>query len=271
MHFLFLRLTIYTYEHIYSLGDSGFIILRHGKVHYASIPQTHAFNTPYQLAVVPPETLNESRPFRGGFLCDLPKDAQVTCHNVENGDVLLFATDGVWDNLFPQEILRLVSNEMVAAGGWSAPHVTPVNKNSSKINPDDEVYASSDSASTAPNPTVRKPTNEDGQGSESGDGAIKGISPTQYLFPLTSPTDGTGLQSAIARTVTAAAKSASLNSRVDGPFAKELRKCLPGEHFRGGKRDDISVIVCVVVDKDLGGEGGGGGGGAGVVEQIVGR
>ena len=254
LHFLLPRLTIYTSEHTYSLGDSGFIILKHGKVHYTSTPQTHAFNTPYQLSVVSPEVLNESRPFGGDFLCDLPKDAQVTCHNVENGDVLLFATDGVWDNLFPQEILRLVSNEMVAAGGWSAPHITPVSKNGSIINSDDEGYASS-----APG------TSESGGWSENSNSTIQGISPTQYLLPLTSPTDGTGLQSAIARTVTAAAKSASLNRRVDGPFAKELRKSLLGEDFRGGKRDDICVIVCVVVDKDLGG------GGAGIVEQVVAR
>ncbi|KAF8455669.1 phosphatase 2C-like domain-containing protein [Terfezia claveryi] len=184
-----------------NLGDSGFLILRHGKVHYFSTPQTHAFNTPYQLSVVPPEVLDQSRLFGGDFLCDLPKDAQVTSHNLENGDVVVFATDGVWDNLFPSQVLQIVCQEMLGAGGWN---LGPPNNNT-------------DTNTTSTTTTT------------------------------TSPTLKPGEQSIIAKAIAGKAKSASLNRHVDGPFAKEVRRVLPGEEFRGGKRDDICVVVGVVV------------------------
>jgi hypothetical protein len=37
-----------------NLGDSGFLVLRQGKVVHRSKEQTHAFNTPFQLACPPP-------------------------------------------------------------------------------------------------------------------------------------------------------------------------------------------------------------------------
>lgn len=231
-----------------SLGDSGFLILRHGKVHYFSTPQTHAFNTPYQLSVVPPEVLDQSRLFGGDFLCDLPKDAQVTSHHLENGDVVVFATDGVWDNLFPSQVLQIVCQEMLEAGGWAlgplspnnntptptttATNTSPAPKSREQV---DEGYAS---ANPTPPPSPHLPPSIPGGGY---------IQPTPTLYKSTQPQDGTGLQSIIAKAIAGKAKSASLNRHVDGPFAKEVRRVLPGEDFRGGKKDDICVVVGVVV------------------------
>jgi len=102
-----------------SLGDSGFIHLGQGAVRHFSTPQTHAFNTPYQLAKYPRQMLAQmamfgnSRPYS-----ELPADANVTTHQVQHGDVLIFATDGVWDNLFPEEVLKLVSRHMTESGAW---------------------------------------------------------------------------------------------------------------------------------------------------------
>src|SRR5207247_1701380 len=83
-----------------------------------SDPQTHAFNTPYQLSLIPPRILAQSRTFGGTPLADLPKDANVTNHELRHGDVLIFASDGVWDNLAPQDLLRIVSRYMLAAQAW---------------------------------------------------------------------------------------------------------------------------------------------------------
>ncbi|KAI5808161.1 5-azacytidine resistance protein azr1 [Peziza echinospora] len=196
-----------------NLGDSGYIILRGGRVLYMSASQTHAFNTPYQLSVVPPEVLDQSRMFGGDFLCDLPKDAQVSTHNLENGDVVIFATDGVWDNLFTQDILKIVSQEMIGSNAWSSGVVAEK---------EHAVSAAEDSG-----------------------------------YELASHLDGTGLQSSIARAVAAKAKSASQNRRVDGPFAKEVKRLMKGEIFAGGKRDDICVVCLVVVDKEKAPEKGG--------------
>ena len=101
-----------------NLGDSGFVQLRLNAVNYYSNPQTHAFNTPYQLSIVPPRILALSRAFGGGPLHDMPKDASVTNHEVRHGDILVFATDGVWDNLSPTDLLRIVSRQMTGFQAW---------------------------------------------------------------------------------------------------------------------------------------------------------
>ncbi|KAL2122838.1 hypothetical protein VTJ04DRAFT_3293 [Mycothermus thermophilus] len=101
-----------------NLGDSGYIMLRLGRVHACSEPQTHAFNTPFQLSVVPPAVLRRAAAFGGSQLMDQPRDAEVTRHDLRHGDVLVFASDGLWDNLFNQDILRIVSRAMARAGAW---------------------------------------------------------------------------------------------------------------------------------------------------------
>lgn len=52
-------------------------------------------------------------------LADLPKDSAVTNHKLRHGDVLVFATDGVWDNLSSQDTLSVVSRQMTAMGAWT--------------------------------------------------------------------------------------------------------------------------------------------------------
>ncbi|KAJ9646630.1 Protein phosphatase 2C 7 [Coniosporium apollinis] len=103
-----------------NLGDSGFLQLGVNAVRNMSEPQTHAFNTPYQLSKLPQKMLAQMALFGGGAkpLQDLPKDAQIYNHQVKHGDVLVFATDGVWDNITPQEILGIVSRLMTTFGGW---------------------------------------------------------------------------------------------------------------------------------------------------------
>lgn len=51
-------------------------------------------------------------------LADLPRDAAVTNHKLRHGDILVFATDGVWDNLSSQDTLTVVSRHMLAMGAW---------------------------------------------------------------------------------------------------------------------------------------------------------
>jgi len=187
-----------------NLGDSGFAQLRLNAVHHYSDPQTHAFNTPYQLSLIPPRILAQSRTFGGQPFADLPKDANVTNHELRHGDVLVFASDGLWDNLAPQDLLRIVSRYMLAAQAW--------------------------------------------EDSESG------VKVGEQLDALTGHDErGPGkaanstLQSFLAATVAGEAKAASVNRKRDGPFAKEVHKYFPGDDWRGGKMDDICVVVAVVV------------------------
>ncbi|KAL8274193.1 hypothetical protein Esti_001878 [Eimeria stiedai] len=58
--------------------------------------QCHAFNFPLQL---------------GTGSKDLPEDAHVLSLAVEPGDVVLLATDGVWDNVFDHQVLKSLQAE----------------------------------------------------------------------------------------------------------------------------------------------------------------
>ncbi|ESZ93098.1 hypothetical protein SBOR_6528 [Sclerotinia borealis F-4128] len=101
-----------------NLGDSGYIQLRSGAVHSASEYQTHAFNTPYQLSLVPEAVIKQAAKFGGEQLMDSPRDADVLSKELKHGDVVVFASDGVWDNLSGGDILRIVSKRMRNEGAW---------------------------------------------------------------------------------------------------------------------------------------------------------
>ncbi len=189
-----------------NLGDSGFVQLRLNAVHNHSEPQTHAFNTPYQLSIIPQSMKAKNAAFGGEQLHDLPKDAAVTKHSLRHGDVLVFATDGVWDNLSSQDTLRIVSRLMLGARAW-------------------------------------EPT-EDG---------IR-VGERLSFFTMSAPPPGksqaiSSLQSFLAVGIAGEAKAASMNTKVDGPFAKEVQRYYPEEDWKGGKVDDICVVVAIVVEE----------------------
>lgn len=80
-----------------NIGDSGFVIVRHGEVVHRSEEQQHYFNTPFQLSLPPPG-------HSGLVLSDRPESADTSNFQVEDGDVILLATDGVFDNV-PYQLL----------------------------------------------------------------------------------------------------------------------------------------------------------------------
>jgi protein phosphatase PTC7 len=92
--------------------------LRLGAVHHYSNPQTHAFNTPYQLSITPPHILAQAAIFGGAPLADQPDKAELADHMLHHGDVLILATDGVWDNLNSQDVLSVVSTQMRKHDAW---------------------------------------------------------------------------------------------------------------------------------------------------------
>lgn len=80
--------TVYTAN----IGDSGFIVVRKGEIVHRSEEQQHYFNTPFQLSFPPPGHGNN-------VLSDSPESADTFSFPVKNGDVILVATDGVFDNV----------------------------------------------------------------------------------------------------------------------------------------------------------------------------
>lgn len=199
-----------------NLGDSGFIILRLNGVHASSEPQTHAFNTPYQLSVVPPSMLLRAAAFGGARLMDQPRDAEVTRHRLRHGDVVVFASDGLWDNLFNQDVLRIVSRAMARAGAWET------TDRGVQVAPDLRPYTGL------------------GENHNNADEAAR----NGATRPVAT------LQSTLATEIVAAAKAASVNQRLDGPFAKEVKKYYPHEVWHGGKEDDICAVVVLVSEEE---------------------
>ncbi|CAH0390608.1 unnamed protein product [Bemisia tabaci] len=80
-----------------NIGDSGFVVVRAGKVVHKSEEQQHYFNTPFQLSLPPPSHAES-------VIRDRPESADTSNFAVEDGDVILLATDGVFDNV-PDSLL----------------------------------------------------------------------------------------------------------------------------------------------------------------------
>jgi hypothetical protein len=133
---------------------------------------------------------------------DLPEVADVTKHLLRHGDVLIFATDGVWDNLTHQDVLKVVSRLMFSLQAWD--HTEEGIQVGEKL-----------AALTMPGTPA----------SESG-----GVS---------------SLQSILASGIVKEAEAASVNKHVDG----EVNRLFPTTNRRGGKVDDICVVVAIVVEE----------------------
>lgn len=73
---------------------------------HRSEEQQHYFNTPFQLSVPPPG-------HGGNVLSDSPESADTLSFPVKDGDVILVATDGVFDNV-PTNLLLDTLKEVSA-------------------------------------------------------------------------------------------------------------------------------------------------------------
>ena len=89
------------------MGDSAFLLIRSGRLLYESPSQQHFFNCPYQLTLVP-----EHYPNQKLYIRDKPSDADQSTHQLQDGDVILLATDGFYDNVFPEEAVSIVNEEL---------------------------------------------------------------------------------------------------------------------------------------------------------------
>ncbi|VFQ78217.1 unnamed protein product [Cuscuta campestris] len=84
--------------HVANIGDSGFMIIRNGVVYKMSDPMLHEFNFPILI----------------GRDCDPSGIVQEYKSELEEGDVVVTATDGLFDNLYPQEITSIVASSLEA-------------------------------------------------------------------------------------------------------------------------------------------------------------
>jgi len=83
--------------HTVNLGDSGYLLLRKSGYDlvtlFRSKEQTHGFNFPYQVGV-------------GG---DDPKLGETQVHEIQNNDILIVGTDGLFDNMYDKQITEIIN------------------------------------------------------------------------------------------------------------------------------------------------------------------
>jgi protein phosphatase PTC7 len=78
--------------HAANIGDSGFFVVRDGKVVFETPAQQHSFNFPYQI---------------GSHGDPVGSSQKFTIH-VEPGDVLIAGSDGLFDNVFTSRAAKIV-------------------------------------------------------------------------------------------------------------------------------------------------------------------
>ncbi|PON63885.1 PPM-type phosphatase domain containing protein [Parasponia andersonii] len=84
--------------HVANIGDSGFIIIRNGAIFQRASSMVHEFNFPLHI-----ERGDDPSGLIEGYKIDL-----------DEGDVIVTATDGLFDNLYGQEIASIVSKSVEA-------------------------------------------------------------------------------------------------------------------------------------------------------------
>jgi len=76
-----------------NLGDSGFRVIRGNKLLFRSKEQCKMFNFPYQLGS------------NGRGYADTPDQSDEGEINLENGDIIIMGTDGLFDNVFDDDLV----------------------------------------------------------------------------------------------------------------------------------------------------------------------
>ena len=90
-----------------NLGDSGFLVLRGPHIVLRSPIQQHRFNAPYQLTLAPDGTVSE-----------VTNAAATQSLEMQTGDIVVVGTDGLWDNLYEDQVVGIVHKEM-GENGWT--------------------------------------------------------------------------------------------------------------------------------------------------------
>ncbi|KAI8050888.1 phosphatase 2C-like domain-containing protein [Syncephalis plumigaleata] len=112
-----------------TLGDSGYAVFRDGRLHHRSTVQQHRFNYPYQLSIrtlqsTDIHTTDVTLSSDGGKAIEkhltettvangpiLPKDAVTDSHQLQDGDLVLLASDGFMDNMHENEVVQVIETE----------------------------------------------------------------------------------------------------------------------------------------------------------------
>lgn len=87
-----------------NLGDSWCGVFRDYQLVFQTKYQTVGFNAPYQLSIIPEEMERNARLSGRSYITNTPKDADEYEFQLKSNDVVILATDGVTDNIAPEDI-----------------------------------------------------------------------------------------------------------------------------------------------------------------------
>eukprot|EP01013_Petalomonas_cantuscygni_P032443 TRINITY_DN5898_c0_g2_i2.p1 TRINITY_DN5898_c0_g2~~TRINITY_DN5898_c0_g2_i2.p1 ORF type:complete len:437 (-),score=55.43 TRINITY_DN5898_c0_g2_i2:85-1395(-) len=182
-------------------GGGGFVGSSGGLVAGMTLDQLKGPNCPYQLGLMSPDTAD---------------DADVYSFPLQAGDVVVAATDGLWDNVARQHVARIV----VALLAY--PHLLPP----------DAVAVAGAGRGPPLSPSHPPPSSHGNPGPPYG--------PPPMRFSLSAQRLAEALQRL--------ALYVSLSETGRSPFASKMR----GGDYVGGKPDDCTVVVALVDDDTVG-------------------
>ncbi|KAJ1667733.1 hypothetical protein EV178_001201 [Coemansia sp. RSA 1646] len=205
-----------------NLGDCGLTVVRQGDMVYRTEEQQHSFNYPYQLST-------EAH-------TDGASDAQVFRLKIQKGDIIIVGSDGVFDNLFDEDILEEVNH-----------HLPPIMRADGqpelKYSSDSLWYESQQQSAAQKIDAMAKSPVDSSLVVAPAPGASNVVAPTPKFSLPQFHVDPKAISLAIAKR----AKLVSEDARyTESPF--QMRAIQEGLYYQGGKRDDITVIVAVVTD-----------------------
>lgn len=208
-----------------NIGDSGFVIIRNGALHARSVSTQHYFNCPLQLAAV-----GQS---------DSPKDATQATFQLQPGDMILAATDGFFDNIFPDQIRFLVNFGFDPSIFEYAEDASGCRKHSAV----DAMQQFYEAAQAEGSVTISSALVDMVERRRSGTDAPDGTSARNLPFPADATPEQIVQQ--LARLLVDAAFTRA-RTAPDSPWAQAARR---NRHqgVTGGKVDDIALILVACV------------------------
>ncbi|KAK3814971.1 MAG: phosphatase 2C-like domain-containing protein [Benniella sp.] len=158
------------------------------------------------------------RPKKKSYVQDSPKDAVQSTHQLQDGDVIVLATDGFWDNVFTKEAIELVDRELGDI----------IRQQQQHRRQQDDAQQGIETVSAA-------------KGDSRMNGSAASDDTEKTLTPEMSADEILARVRALSKRLTNTARRFSLDSKRMTPFSQGAR------HVRcGGKVDDITVIVTLV-------------------------
>ncbi|CAH6721449.1 protein phosphatase 2C homolog 7, mitochondrial [[Candida] jaroonii] len=97
---------------VVNLGDSWCGVFRDFSIVHETKFQTHNFNTPYQLAKIPIQIIKQAQLSGKRYIIDKPEMGDEYQWDLQKNDIIMFATDGVTDNVVPEDIGNFLKDSL---------------------------------------------------------------------------------------------------------------------------------------------------------------